>query len=106
MLRNSAHRKEILQCQYDLSGRKRAGHLQGQALSRKLVDNDEYLQLAAILSAIDQKIIAPHMVRIPRAVAHAAIGAVSGQTTPFPLFSRHLEVLLLPETVNAFEVNA
>jgi hypothetical protein len=46
------------------------------------------------------------MVRIPRAVAHAAIGAMSGQTTSFALFSGHLEVLLLPETVDAFEVNA
>ena len=75
MLRCSTHGKEVLQRHDHIAGGKRPGHLDRQALPRKLIDHHEDPQLPAVLRALREEVVAPHGVSMRRPVTHAPIRA-------------------------------
>jgi hypothetical protein len=61
--------------------------------------------LPAVLGALRQEVVAPYMVPMRCPMANAPVGTSTRQSPAFPLLSRHLHVLHLPDPMHPLEVH-
>jgi hypothetical protein len=105
MFRPTTHRKQILQILDHVLRREGTGYLQGQTLSGVLIDHGQQLQRTAILRPIHQEVVRPDVIDLLGPVPNTAILTAARQTASTMLLSRHLEMFLLPQSMDTFVIH-
>jgi len=98
MLRHATNCKQVAEHLDHLSRRERPGNLDRQAFPCELIDHHQHPQLAIILGAVLDEVVAPYMIGAQSVLPHTAVrAAATRRPTLLMLFLRHLHPFLSPE---------